>query len=142
VDTGSVKLSLRLGHSAHSAEIARRAVRAALGPDTSMEFVDDAVLCTSEIVTNAIQHTDCGCVLQMTFDRAGGGNLRVEVADDSPYRPLLANEVDVHRVGGRGLQIVDETSTRWGSQARAGGGKVVWFELGETELPAAVDIPA
>jgi hypothetical protein len=38
------------------------------------------------------------------------------------------------RVGGRGLQIVEETSTRWGTQDVAGG-KVVWFELGPAVLP-------
>jgi anti-sigma regulatory factor (Ser/Thr protein kinase) len=141
VDTGSIRLSLRLGRSAESADIARRAVRAALGRNTSMELVDDAVLCTSEIVTNAIVHTNCGCELQMSFDPAGGGNVRVEVSDDSPHRPLRANPVDVHRVGGRGLQIVEETSTRWGSHPMSGGGKVVWFELSKTGFHGAVQLP-
>jgi hypothetical protein len=140
VDTGSITLSLRLEHSAESADIARRAVRAVLGRDMNLEFVDDAVLCTSEIVTNAIVHTDLGCQLQMQFD-AAAGRLRIEVSDGSPPRPLVANAVDVHRPGGRGLQIVEEAASRWGSHPTAGG-KVVWFEMDQPGLRAAVDVHA
>src|SRR3954452_24638504 len=108
----------------------------------NLEFVDDAVLCTSEIVTNAIVHTDLGCELQMQFHSAAGGSLRIEVCDGAAPGPLAANPVDVHRAGGRGLQIVEEASTRWGSHAVPGGGKVVWFEIDRTDLPASVDVPA
>jgi len=144
VDTGmgSIRLSLRLGHSAEAADIARRAVRAVLGRNTNTELVDDAVLCTSEIVTNAIVHTDRGCELHMSFDPADGGNVRVEVEDDSPERPLLIDAFDVRRTGGRGMQIVDETSTRWGCHPMSSGGKVVWFELGWPGLADATSMPA
>jgi len=121
-------LSLRLGQSPESAEIARRAVRAALGRSIDQQFADAAVLCTSELVTNAIVHTRRGCEVQMSFDPPGGGHLRVEVSDSSQDEPHVAPLGDEQRIGGRGLHIVEETSSRWGSHPVAGG-KVVWFEL-------------
>lgn len=127
MDTGSIRLGLRLGPTHESADIARRAVRAALGREVSPELVENAVLCTSEIVTNAVVHTELGCELQMSFDPATGV-VRIEVSDHSPHHELLANPVDTQRVGGRGLQIVSATSSRWGTNP-ASGGKVVWFEL-------------
>jgi len=137
VDAGAIRLSLLLGRSPESAEIARGAVRAALGRSVSLQFADAAVLCTSELVTNAIVHTERGCELQMSFDPPRGGLLRVEVSDSSRDEPHVAPTGDVQRVGGRGLQIVEETSSRWGSRQVADG-KVVWFELGPAGLPAAV----
>jgi hypothetical protein len=131
MDTGAIKLSLRLGPSPASAGIARRAVRAALGRSIDTDLGDAAVLCTSELVTNAIVHTARGCELQMSFDRPDGG-VRVEVSDSSHDQPHIVPTGDVWRVGGRGLQIVDATSSRWGTHPVAGG-KVVWFELGSAD---------
>jgi len=122
-------MSLRLDRSRESPDVARRAVSAALGGQASQQFIDDAILCTSEIVTNAVLHGKHGCELQMSFDPAGGGALRVEVSDGSSHLPRLADALDVHRAGGRGLRIVDAAATRWGSQ-QVPGGKVVWFEMG------------
>ena len=135
MDAGAIRLSLRLGWSPESAEIARHAVRAVLGRSVDENFADAAVLCTSELVTNAIVHTGRGCELQMSFVPPAGGLLRVEVSDSSPDQPHVAPLGDVQRIGGRGLHIVEETSTRWGSHA-SGDGKVVWFELGPPGLPA------
>jgi len=141
VDTGAVRLSLRLGRSPESPEIARGAVRAALGRSVTLQFADAAVLCTSELVTNAIVHTGRGCEVQMSFDSPGGRVLRVEVSDSSRDEPQVDASDDRRRVGGRGLQIVEETSTRWGTH-RVAGGKVVWFELGPTLRPAAAGLRA
>jgi anti-sigma regulatory factor (Ser/Thr protein kinase) len=122
-------MSLRLERSRESPDIARRAVSAALGGQVSQQFIEDAILCTSELVTNAVMHGKHGCELQMSFDPADGGVLRVEVSDGSPHLPRLVDAVDVHRAGGRGLRIVEAASTRWGSQ-QVPSGKVVWFEMG------------
>jgi len=129
MDAGAIRMSLRLESSPESAGIARRAVRAALGHSVDDRFANAAMLCTSELVTNAIVHAGDGCGLQVCFDPPGGGVLRVEVSDDSQEQPHVVPPGDVWRVGGRGLQIVDQTSTRWGTQDMATG-KVVWFELG------------
>jgi len=135
VDTGSIRLGLRLGPSPESADIARRAVRAALGREVGAQIVDDAVLCTSEIVTNAVTHTARGCDLHMSFDPSSGV-VRVEVSDHSPHQRLFAMPVDAKRIGGRGLHIVSQASTRWGTDASSDG-KVVWFELATRAQPQA-----
>ena len=129
MDAGAIRMSLRLESSPESAGIARRAVRAALGHSVDDWFANAAMLCTSELVTNAIVHAGDGCGLQVCFDPPGGGVLRVEVSDDSQEQPHVVPPGDVCRIGGRGLQIVEQTSTRWGTQDLAPG-KVVWFELG------------
>jgi len=129
MDAGAIRMSLRLESSPESAGIARRAVRAALGHSVDDRFANAAMLCTSELVTNAIVHAGDGCGLQVCFDPPGGGVLRVEVSDDSQEQPHVVPPGDVWRIGGRGLQIVEQTSTRWGTQDLAPG-KVVWFELG------------
>ena len=129
MDAGAIRMSLRLESSPESAGIARRAVRAALGHSVDDRFANAAMLCTSELVTNAIVHAGDGCGLQVCFDPPGGGVLRVEVSDDSQEQPHVVPPGDVWRIGGRGLHIVEQTSTRWGTQDLAPG-KVVWFELG------------
>src|SRR5262245_13284998 len=106
-----------------------------------MQFADAAVLCTSELVTNAIIHTGRGCELQMSFDPPAGGWLGVEGSDRSRAEPHVAPPGDVRQIGGRGLQIVEETSTRWGSHQVADG-KVVWFELGPAATAAGGEVGA
>ena len=129
MDAEAIRMSMRLGSSPESAGIARHAVRAALGHSVDDWFANAAMLCTSELVTNAIVHAGDGCGLQVCFDPPSGGVLRVEVSDDSQEQPHVVPPGDVWRIGGRGLQIVEQTSTRWGTQDLAPG-KVVWFELG------------
>jgi anti-sigma regulatory factor (Ser/Thr protein kinase) len=89
--------------------------------------VDTAVLCLSELVTNAIMHTDAGCDLRLVLDwgvltttvRDGGSTVVVDPSS------LTVDPLAVH---GRGLQIVDTLSTRWGSELDAVG-MSVWFVL-------------
>ncbi len=92
-------------------------------PDT----IDTAILCLSELVTNAVIHTDSGCELRAVLDRGvltmtvrdGGSSLAVDVSR-VPREPLA--------VHGRGLQIVSALSSRWGSELDAVG-TTVWFVL-------------
>jgi PAS domain S-box-containing protein len=91
---------------------------------------DVAVLLTSELVTNAIRHTEGG--LRLRVVRRPGG-LRVEVHDrDLQAMPQLHRRAedgsDDLAEGGRGLQFVAELATRWGVETLAGS-KQVWFEL-------------
>ena len=89
--------------------------------------VSNAVLCLSELVTNAVIHTDAECEVRIVLDqgvlttavRDGGSNVVVD-----PSRVT----VDPLAVHGRGLQLVDAFSTRWGSQLDAVG-MTVWFVL-------------
>jgi anti-sigma regulatory factor (Ser/Thr protein kinase) len=86
--------------------------------------LDRIVLCTSEIVTNAIEHG--APPIDLRIEHAHG-TVRVEVGDTSPLLPRRARP-RATSVRGRGLMIVERCADGWGVEVRALG-KVVWFEL-------------
>ncbi|MEV5438744.1 ATP-binding protein [Streptomyces sp. NPDC052682] len=83
-----------------------------------------AELLTSELVTNALVHTDRDAVVTATV---GPRALRVEVRDFVAGRPSprVATDDGTH---GRGLVLVQSLADSWGVQPH-GVGKAVWFEL-------------
>jgi anti-sigma regulatory factor (Ser/Thr protein kinase) len=86
----------------------------------------DAVLvCTDELVTNAIVHvaSDIDVVV-----RCDDGVVRVEVHDGG-RRPPMRTVSEVDADAGRGLLLVEAMSQRWGV-ASTEQGKAVWFEVG------------
>lgn len=87
-------------------------------------MVDVLALLVSEVVTNAVLHTDSAGVLRLSELDAG---VRVDVADESTTRPTLGT-VDLAAGSGRGLHLVDKLADAWGIDLREDG-KVVWFEL-------------
>ena len=91
------------------------------------DTVDKAILCLSELVTNAMIHTDAGCELRVVLDR---DVLTTTVRDggSSVVVDLSSVTVDPLAVHGRGLQLVEALSTRWGSELDALG-MTVWFVL-------------
>ncbi|WP_282082414.1 ATP-binding protein [Streptomyces tendae] len=114
---------------------ARRALRELLrhwgGPGQS----EVAELLTSELVTNALVHTEEGAVLTATV---GPRALRVEVRDFVGHgprpRPRAPREESTN---GRGLVLVESLADDWGVRPCAAG-KSVWFELGaEADAEAA-----
>ncbi|WP_425575617.1 ATP-binding protein [Streptomyces gobitricini] len=91
---------------------------------------DVAELLTSELVTNALIHTEHGAVVTATMTPR---TLRVEVRDfatalPTPYAPAIDDGTH-----GRGLVLVQALADAWGVLTH-GVGKVVWFEL--TSRPA------
>ena len=91
------------------------------GPGAS----DVAELLTSELVTNALVHTEHGAVVTATVVPE---QLRVEVRDFVPglERPHVPPADD--GTNGRGLVLVQALADSWGVEEH-GVGKVVWFEL-------------
>ena len=92
-------------------------------------LVDDAVLLTSELVTNAVVHA--GTPVQVTC-RLAEGAVEVVVSDGHPGR--LVPEAPEHeavpseRTGGRGLLMPAALASAWGvAYGRAS--KAVWFRL-------------
>ena len=122
---------------------ARRFVRETLRswqvPDSSGWLVDDAVLLTSELVTNAVVHA--GTPLQVSC-RLDGGEIEVSVRDSHPTRTIgedLGAADNAERTNGRGLMLPAALASSWGvSYARSA--KAVWFRLAVTDSPA--DLPA
>ncbi|WP_246561574.1 ATP-binding protein [Streptomyces roseirectus] len=84
-----------------------------------------AELLTSELVTNALLHTDDDAVLTATV---GPDGLRVEVRDFVPQLPTPRAPHPDDGTHGRGLLLVQSLADAWGVR-RHGIGKAVWFEL-------------
>ncbi|WLW51803.1 SpoIIE family protein phosphatase [Streptomyces sp. YU58] len=100
------------------------------------DIVDDAVVLTSELVTNAVVHA--GTSADVLCLRSDDG-VRIEVADRYPEReiPLQGQAVNMgnpDREGGRGLQLCAALSGRWGVEYTPTH-KQVWFQLDLPERP-------
>jgi serine/threonine-protein kinase RsbW len=87
----------------------------------------DALLCVSELATNAVLHSRSGGPGGRFTVRATvrAGSVRVEVTDEGgPW----GRERDGDGQSGRGLLIVGELASRWGREDGAGR-RTVWFEM-------------
>ena len=137
---GRVGAEVRVASAAYQPEpkaaaAARRFVRDTLqawvvtGDADGHGLVDDAVLLTSELVTNAVVHA--GTPVQITC-RLADGAVEVVVSDGHPGRLVPeAPEPDPapsERTGGRGLLLPAALASAWGvAYGRAS--KAVWFRL-------------
>ncbi|WP_327352750.1 ATP-binding protein [Streptomyces sp. NBC_01304] len=83
------------------------------------DLAENAVLCVSELVTNAVRHGhgDGRLSIVCTVE-----DLYVEVADGNPEPAELRSASDDDTTG-RGLVLVDALSTDWGVND---GGKTTW----------------
>lgn len=120
-------IHMRFEPDLRSARHARRAVHACLNGETPTEIIHNAVLLTSELVTNAVTHTLSAGELVAHHDRLRK-RVRIEVRDNSPVLPHMQDGFTERRVGGFGLRLVDILASSWGATATATG-KKVWFEL-------------
>jgi anti-sigma regulatory factor (Ser/Thr protein kinase) len=104
---------------------ARQVVRdAAASWGLSEDLADDAQLVVTELVSNGLDHGEG--LITLTVSRRAGGML-VEVHDESSKQPLV-RPVDPSSARGRGMQLVQALSERWGTTPEVRG-KVVWAEL-------------
>ncbi|MFG3282342.1 SpoIIE family protein phosphatase [Streptomyces sp. NPDC048111] len=113
-----------------SVATARAFVRDTLQGWGYADVVDDAVVLTSELVTNAVVHA--GTKADVLCLRSEDG-VRVEVADRYPERevPLLGSPADIagpDRENGRGLLLCAALASRWGVEYTPTR-KNVWFQL-------------
>jgi anti-sigma regulatory factor (Ser/Thr protein kinase) len=103
----------------------RRSLRGILN-EKGDPIADDALLSASELVTNAVEHTDHGGEFR-AWDPKPDVPMRMEVEDGDPTIPVpLAGEPG--RINGRGLMLVESVSDAWGVFATPLG-KVVWAEF-------------
>lgn len=122
--------ALELPPSTDSVPVARQFARRAAG-DSSAD-VETLLLLVSEVVTNAVLHARSHIrmdVLPMP------DVVRVEVHDASPIEPRV-HHFHLTSGTGRGLRMLEQLARRWGVDAEPGGGKVVWFEVGEADESA------
>ncbi|MGW3955893.1 ATP-binding protein [Streptomyces sp. NPDC004752] len=120
---------------------ARRAVRALLTRwGTDDEVRDNAVIVTSELVTNAVTHSASeriACRLHSTADR-----LRIEVEDQNRAAALpTPRQPDPDDQSGRGLLLVAALSRDWGVTGTRRSARVVWAELATAPDAAPSSVP-
>ncbi len=145
VPTSSPVISQRFGTTRDQVRPARNFVAEILGDDHPL--CDDAVLLTSELATNAVEHptqpVDTGTA-DTAWDGTGPGErpgefvvtvafvphgVIVTVQDPGSARIPCVRNSGPDATGGRGLMLVNDLATRWGFH-RDGTGTVIWFELG------------
>ena len=93
----------------------------------SEDVVSDALILTSELVTNAVVHGRPEATLSMLRTPR---TLRVAVADHGQGLPVVCDQsLGSPRVSGRGLLIVNRLAAAWGVDRDEPSGKTVWFTL-------------
>jgi anti-sigma regulatory factor (Ser/Thr protein kinase) len=131
------RATMELPGDASAAGQARRFVARVLRAwSVDEDTVDNAELCVSELVTNAVIHSgttssvtvqaDREYVLVIVQDRGGRGAVR---------RP---EELDPESVSGRGLTLVDALASAWSAE-HSTDGTTVWFELALTQSSTDID---
>ena len=109
-------------------------------PKAARTFIDGAVrdtwlsddqrytvkLLTSELVTNAVFHARTDIEVEIEIQSS---LVNVAVRDHCT-RPPAPRKAPLIATNGRGLQIVEDLSSDWGSEPTEDG-KVVWFELND-----------
>ncbi|MHA5047748.1 SpoIIE family protein phosphatase [Streptomyces sp. SD15] len=105
----------------HARRFTRRTLRAwGVGDE-----IDAALLVVSELVTNALVHTDGPVRFDLTLINH---RLRIAVADSSPRTPVKPTSIGWEATGGRGILLVEAMSAAWGT-VPVSGGKQVWSEI-------------
>lgn len=103
---------------------ARRMVADALAESRYAGDVDTVLLLASEVVTNAVRHAATPFDLRITVD---GEDVTVTVVDHDRIHPPRMRDPAPDATSGRGLRLVEELSTSWGTEPMAGDAKCVWF---------------
>ncbi|HVM20865.1 MAG TPA: response regulator [Egibacteraceae bacterium] len=116
--------TLQLSAGMDSPSRARQFVKSTLQRWRRTSHVDDVMLLTTELVSNAVVHARSAVTVRV-YNLAD--HVRVEVTDyGGGALELKAPAAD--SLGGRGLLLVQELSRSWGTSAD-GHEKVVWFEV-------------
>jgi sigma-B regulation protein RsbU (phosphoserine phosphatase) len=124
---------VRLPNDRRTPAAARALVRSVLEEAGLDTLLNEALLLTTELSTNAVVHANTELDIEVQADKSG---LTVTVTDfaPGPVEQLAVgprNEsVDIGEVAerGRGLLLVDHFASRWGT-VHEGTGKGVWFRL-------------
>jgi serine/threonine-protein kinase RsbW len=131
--------SLTIPGRPEQVSLARAFIARALATNQVGADIDSATLLTSEIVTNAVQHTrsgaDGGTVTIVVIGVSAG--VLVEIIDDGAAgAPVVKG--DLYAAEGHGLFLVQNLATEWGYQ-RDEAGTTVWFHLPATPGPHPAD---
>lgn len=142
----------RLPNDRRTPAAARALVRSVLEETGLVVLLNEALLLTTELSTNAVVHANTELEIEVAADTGG---LTVTVTDFAagPVEQLTvgprneSSEIGEVAERGRGLLLVDHFASRWGT-VHEGDGKGVWFRLdhrastGPVRLPSAAETPS
>jgi len=142
---GGLIRRVRLPNDRRTPAAARALVRSVLEEAELDVLLNEALLLTTELSTNAVVHANTELDIEVSADHSG---LTVTVTDfaPGPVEQLAVgpkNEsVDIGEVAerGRGLLLVDHFASRWGT-VHEGSGKGVWFRLERRAAEAGAGEP-
>ncbi|GGZ12981.1 ATP-binding protein [Streptomyces poonensis] len=120
--------TLYIPHDPRAVGICRRTLRDILTTHDLPALVDPAELLASELISNAVRHTEGPAALKL---RLSGPSFRLGAWDTDPTPPATTAP-HPHGESGRGLHLIDACSDDWGwFQVHRDGahGKYVWCEL-------------
>jgi sigma-B regulation protein RsbU (phosphoserine phosphatase) len=131
--TSALVRRVRLPNDRRTPAAARALVRSVLEEARLDSLLNEALLLTTELSTNAVVHAGTELDIEVTADADG---LTVTVTDfaPGPVEELAVgpknDKADIGEVAerGRGLLLVDHFASRWGT-VHEGAGKGVWFRL-------------
>ncbi|HVE99604.1 MAG TPA: ATP-binding SpoIIE family protein phosphatase [Mycobacteriales bacterium] len=115
---------------------ARAFVRRVLEDHGWTYALENALLLTTELTTNAVVHAGTAVRVDVAGD---ADTVTVRVQDHTPGRLSgLPRAPDELHEGGRGLYLVDSLSTTWGTE-HSSTGKVVWFRFARSPAEDLAD---
>ncbi|MEV5690658.1 SpoIIE family protein phosphatase [Micromonospora globbae] len=137
---------VRLPADRRTPAAARALVRSVLAEAHLDELLNEALLLTTELTTNAVEHAGTDLDIEVVADDVG---LTVTVSDfaSGPVEELIvgvrneAHEIAEVAERGRGLLLVDHFASRWGTTYLPSG-KGVWFRLDRTAGAGTAEEPA
>ena len=104
----------------------RRRLRAAFAQwGLPADIIENALMVVEELVANAVDHARTP--FRLTVDHLtarSGAALRIAVQDQCP-QPVNVRPFDARAARGRGLQMIEALTSRWGCD-RTAAGKTVW----------------
>jgi sigma-B regulation protein RsbU (phosphoserine phosphatase) len=144
--TSALVRRVRLPNDRRTPAAARALVRSIVEEAALDSLLNEALLLTTELSTNAVVHAGTELDIEVTADTDG---LTVTVTDfaPGPVEELAVgpknDKVDIGEVAerGRGLLLVDHFASRWGT-VHEGTGKGVWFRLERRPGSTALVVPA
>ncbi|KUN40452.1 hypothetical protein AQJ30_07345 [Streptomyces longwoodensis] len=89
----------------HTPAVARHITQRWLETAEQTGRVEDAVLIVSELVTNAVRHTEASCQLALSLQ---DGQLDIAVADHSEDLPEIDRHAGGTAPGGFGINIIEQ----------------------------------
>jgi serine/threonine-protein kinase RsbW len=142
---GRASRSVTVPHEGHGVSLARHALGSELASlGVSDDIRQDAMLVTSELVSNAVKHAAAlpGGVVRVRWS-INEDSLHIEITDGGGVTRPNPEVATVFALGGRGLDIVRTISLEWGV-TQEGESVSVWADVPRVRqqvVGAGVDVP-